>query len=189
MIAPAAFALLCLCTQVPSCKLGLLPASISKDGHICRDKIAERLDVGRWVFLLVVIIDFVGLALAMMMRNMSDNPYRYTEPSDALPRKAATHAPPASCLAANSIARLWVSWQLHVCQQHYLRALGQSWPCSPFPYEECNNNPASSAQLCAGMTLRILSWASQTELAVSLPPSATGPPMTTRPARKLSPCR
>jgi len=95
VIAPAAFALLFLCTQVPFCKLGLLPASVSKDGHICRDKIAERLDVGRWVFLLVVIIDFVGLALAMMMRNMSDNPYRYTKPSDALPRKAATHAPPA----------------------------------------------------------------------------------------------
>ncbi len=102
MIVPAAFALLCLCTQVPSCKLGYLLASVSKDRQrVCRDKIAERLDVGRWVFLVVVIIDFVGLALAMMMRNMGDNPYRYTQPCDTLPYKAATLAPPASCLVAN----------------------------------------------------------------------------------------
>ena len=81
--------------------MGFVPASVSEDRHVCRDKIAERLDVGRWVFLVVVIIDFVGLALAMMMRNMSDNPYRYTEPCVALPRRAAT---PASCLVASSIA-------------------------------------------------------------------------------------
>lgn len=106
MIAPAAFALLFQCTQVPSCKLGFLPASISQDAPFCRDKIAERLDVGRWVFLVVVMIDFVGLALAMTMRNMSDNPYRYTKPCDALPCKATTLAPPASCLVANSIAEI-----------------------------------------------------------------------------------
>ena len=138
--------------------------------RVCRDKIAERLDVGRWVFLVVVIIDFVGLALAMTMRNMSDNPYRYTKPCDALLRKAASLALPASCLVANSIAETWVSWQMHVCQEQFSRAVHQPLPCSLFADEDCNNNPARLVQLCAGMTSRMLSWASQTELAVSLPP-------------------
>jgi hypothetical protein len=115
VIAPASFALLVWCTQVPSCTLGFLPGSIAKDGLFCRDKIAERLDVGRWVFLVVVIIDFVGLALAMTMRNMSDNPYRYTKPCDALLRKAATLGLPTSCLVANSVAGVLVSRQLHAC--------------------------------------------------------------------------
>ena len=41
-----------------------------------RDEIAKKLDISRVVFLFVVVIDFVGLALAMVMRGMSDHPYR-----------------------------------------------------------------------------------------------------------------
>lgn len=41
-----------------------------------RDEIAKKLDISRVVFLFVVVIDFVGLALAMIMRGMSDHPYR-----------------------------------------------------------------------------------------------------------------
>ena len=41
----------------------------------CREEIAKKLDIGRVVFLFVVIIDFAGLALAMGMRSLSDNPY------------------------------------------------------------------------------------------------------------------
>lgn len=95
--------------------IGVLARINCKRRAFCRDKIAERLDVGRWVFLVVVIIDFVGLALAMTMRNMSDNPYRYTKPCDALLRKAATLGLPTSCLVANSVAGVLVSQQLHAC--------------------------------------------------------------------------
>ncbi|KAL3142767.1 hypothetical protein ABBQ38_003067 [Trebouxia sp. C0009 RCD-2024] len=42
---------------------------------ITRDEIAKKLDISRVVFLFVVVIDFVGLALAMIMRGMSDHPY------------------------------------------------------------------------------------------------------------------
>ena len=41
-----------------------------------RDEIAKKLDIGRVVFLIVVLIEFGGLALAMIMRGMSDHPYR-----------------------------------------------------------------------------------------------------------------
>ena len=45
---------------------------------LCRDEIAKKLDVGRMVFLFVVVLDFVGLFLAMIMRGMVENhPYRY----------------------------------------------------------------------------------------------------------------
>lgn len=43
----------------------------------CRDEIVNKLDIGRVVFLIVVLIEFGGLALAMIMRGMSDHPYRY----------------------------------------------------------------------------------------------------------------
>ena len=45
---------------------------------LCRDEIESKLKIGRWVFLVVVMADFVGLLLAMLMRSMSDNhnPYR-----------------------------------------------------------------------------------------------------------------
>lgn len=42
----------------------------------CRDEIAKKLDIGRVVFLFVVVIEFGGLALAMIMRGMSDHGYR-----------------------------------------------------------------------------------------------------------------
>ena len=42
-----------------------------------REQIESKLDIGRWVFLVVVIADFVGLFLAMLMRNMSDSHHHY----------------------------------------------------------------------------------------------------------------
>ena len=44
----------------------------------CRSEIESKLKIGRSVFLVVVIAEFVGLFLAMLMRNMSTghNPYR-----------------------------------------------------------------------------------------------------------------
>lgn len=44
---------------------------------LCRDEIERKLDIGSWVFLIVVIADFVGLFLAMLMRNMSDSHHQY----------------------------------------------------------------------------------------------------------------
>lgn len=44
---------------------------------LCRDEIERKLDIGRWVFLIVVIADFVGVFLAMLMRNMSDSHHQY----------------------------------------------------------------------------------------------------------------
>lgn len=44
--------------------------------QLCRAEIAKKLDIGRVVFLIVVLIDFAGLALAMIMRGMSDHAYR-----------------------------------------------------------------------------------------------------------------
>lgn len=44
--------------------------------HLYRAEIAKKLDIGRVVFLIVVMIDFAGLALAMVMRGMSDHAYR-----------------------------------------------------------------------------------------------------------------
>lgn len=44
---------------------------------LCRDEIAKKLDVGRVVFLFVVVFDFVGLALAMIMRGMADSHVSY----------------------------------------------------------------------------------------------------------------
>ena len=45
---------------------------------MCRDEIAEKLDIGRVVFLFVVLFDFIGLFLAMTMRGMMEtHTYRY----------------------------------------------------------------------------------------------------------------
>lgn len=44
--------------------------------QLYRAEIAKKLDIGRVVFLIVVLIDFAGLALAMIMRGMSDHAYR-----------------------------------------------------------------------------------------------------------------
>lgn len=60
---------------------------------VCRDEIAKKLDVGRVVFLFVVVFDFVGLFLAMIMRGMVDNhSYRCVEAG----------CPAADCLLTQS---------------------------------------------------------------------------------------
>ena len=56
----------------------------------CRDEIVKKLDIGRVVFLIVVLIEFGGLALAMIMRGMSDHPYRYGSAACACATKSTS---------------------------------------------------------------------------------------------------
>lgn len=74
------------CANTPSCGcMRMASASLSchltarqtqSFKYLTRDEIAKKLDIGRMVFLIVVLIDYGGLALAMIMRGMSDHPYR-----------------------------------------------------------------------------------------------------------------
>ncbi|KAL3152061.1 hypothetical protein ABBQ32_001172 [Trebouxia sp. C0010 RCD-2024] len=65
---------------------------------ITRDEIAKKLDISRVVFLFVVVIDFVGLALAMIMRGMSDHPYSnaFEDPELGFSHQQQSEATPLS---------------------------------------------------------------------------------------------